>query len=383
MKKLIVIMLSILSLNSLLINEIKAQERTAAAARPATEQSKIQLAILLDASNSMDGLIDQAKSRLWNIVNTLTSLKYNGETPIIEIALYMYGNDDLAERDNYIKQIIPFTSDLDLISEKLFAIRTNGGSEYCGAVIEHAVKKLDWESEKTAMKLIYIAGNEPFTQGRVNYKEAVSSALGKDIFINTIHCGGYDEGVSGSWKDGADRGKGKYFCINSNEKIIYVVTPYDDRINDCNIRLNKTYIYYGSKGYVSYENQSVQDNNAQSISTANNAERAVSKSKSAYRNDSWDLVDKLDTDPAFIDKLDKNTLPKEYQSMTTAQLKAEVEKMNQERKNIQKEITDLSKKRQTYIDNEAKKNNTNDDFGMAVNNAIMDIAKIKGFTAEK
>ncbi len=383
MKKLIVSLLILSAFVLLLNNKIYAQDRTAAAARPATEQSKIQLAILLDASNSMDGLIDQAKSRLWNIVNTLTSLKYNGETPLIEIALYMYGNDDLYEKDNYIKQITPFTGDLDLISEKLFAIRTNGGSEYCGAVIEHATKKLDWESEKTAMKFIYIAGNEPFTQGRVNYKEAISGALGKDIYINTIHCGSCDEGVNGMWKDGADKGKGKYFCINSNEKIIYVVTPYDDRINDCNIRLNKTYIYYGYKGYSSYANQSVQDQNAQSISTANNAERAVSKSKSAYRNDGWDLVDKLESDPAYIDKLEKNTLPEQYQNMTTAQLKAEVERMNQERKDIQKEISDLSKKRQAYIDNEAKKNKSQDDFGQAVNNAILEIAKVKGFTAEK
>src|SRR5690606_33770961 len=51
----------------------------------------IQVAILLDTSSSMDGLIDQAKSRLWNIVNTLTTLRYNGKKPIIEISLYEYG----------------------------------------------------------------------------------------------------------------------------------------------------------------------------------------------------------------------------------------------------------------------------------------------------
>ena len=35
-------------------------------------ENTIQVAILLDTSGSMDGLIEQAKSRLWNIVNTLT-----------------------------------------------------------------------------------------------------------------------------------------------------------------------------------------------------------------------------------------------------------------------------------------------------------------------
>ena len=37
--------------------------------KPAADQPVVQLAILLDTSNSMDGLIAQAKTQLWNIVN--------------------------------------------------------------------------------------------------------------------------------------------------------------------------------------------------------------------------------------------------------------------------------------------------------------------------
>src|SRR5205823_3642790 len=37
--------------------------------KPAAGQPVVQLAILLDTSNSMDGLIAQAKTQLWNIVN--------------------------------------------------------------------------------------------------------------------------------------------------------------------------------------------------------------------------------------------------------------------------------------------------------------------------
>lgn len=42
--------------------------------------SSIQLAILLDTSSSMDGLIDQAKSQLWKIVNELAVSKKNGKS---------------------------------------------------------------------------------------------------------------------------------------------------------------------------------------------------------------------------------------------------------------------------------------------------------------
>ena len=87
---------------------------------PPDGNSKIQVALLFDTSNSMDGLIEQAKSRLWDIVNTLTTLKYQGKTPVIEIALYEYGNDGLSVRNNYIRQVTALTNDLDLISEKLW-----------------------------------------------------------------------------------------------------------------------------------------------------------------------------------------------------------------------------------------------------------------------
>jgi len=195
------------------------------------ERTKIQVALLLDTSNSMDGLIEQAKSRLWNIVNTLTTLKYAGKTPDIEIALYEYGNDGLSQQSNYIRQVTPLSTDLDLISEKLFSLRTNGGNEYCGAVIQDATKQLKWGKDNNNMKLIYIAGNEAFNQGGINYKEAISDALKNDIYVNTIFCGNSIEGINTFWKDGADYGKGKYFNIDSNQVVRYVATPYDDAIS--------------------------------------------------------------------------------------------------------------------------------------------------------
>ena len=60
------------------------------------KDQSIMLALLLDTSNSMDGLIDQAKSQLWKIVNELAAAKCgDGSAPNIKIALYEYGNDGL------------------------------------------------------------------------------------------------------------------------------------------------------------------------------------------------------------------------------------------------------------------------------------------------
>lgn len=347
------------------------------------ENTKIQVAILLDTSNSMDGLIEQAKSRLWNIVNTLTTLKYHGKTPDIEIGLYEYGNDGLSPQSNYIRQVAPLTTDLDLISEKLFSLRTNGGSEYCGAVIADATKQLNWGKDASNMKLVYIAGNEPFNQGYINYREAISDALRNDIYINTIFCGNQEEGIRTFWKDGADAGKGKYFNIDSNRAVLYVTTPYDVRISECNAKINDTYIGYGSMGDSKKRNQVAQDQNAQGVSAANYAERAVSKSKAVYKNESWDLVDKVKDDKEAITKLKKEELPKELQNKSKEEIKVYVEKKSKEREAIQKEIGELAKKRQAYIDAEAKKSKSQDDLGNAINTSVIAFAKVKGYTVEK
>lgn len=101
-------------------------------AKPPKPDQKIKVALLLDTSNSMDGLINQAKTQLWEIVNELSYAKCGTRQPDLEIALYEYGNDGLEQSDGFIRQVLDFSEDLDEISKKLFSLRTNGGSEYCG-----------------------------------------------------------------------------------------------------------------------------------------------------------------------------------------------------------------------------------------------------------
>jgi len=336
--------------------------------------NKIQVALLLDTSNSMDGLIEQAKSRLWNIINTLTTLKYDGKEPQIEIALYEYGNDGLSSANNFIRQVAPLTTDLDLISEKLFALRTNGGSEYCGAVIQNAVKTLKWNDGNADMKLIYIAGNEPFNQGPINYKEAISHALTNKIYVNTILCGSNYHDELQEWKDGATRGQGKFFVINSDKVLSYIDTPYDRDIDKLNQQLNDTYIGYGKKGKEKKIMQTTQDYNAESKSMANKVERVVSKSKGVYKNAEWDIVDKYKDNPSAIQTMETEELPEELKGKSPKQTAEFIQQKSKERDEINQKIKDLSLKRQQYIDASNKKSgNDKDDLGKAIETSIIEL----------
>lgn len=363
-------------------SNLTVQRASVSPVNTTSKDNKIQVALLLDTSNSMDGLIEQAKSRLWNIVNTLTTLKYNGQTPQVEIALYEYGNDGIRD-ENYIRQVTPLTQDLDLVSEKLFALRTNGGSEYCGAVIRDASANLNWDGNEKSMKLIYIAGNEPFNQGKIDYKEVISKAKNKNIYTNTIYCGSREEGIQGLWQNGATAGGGKYFNIDSDKKVIYIETPYDIRISECNTKLNDTYIYYGNRGSEYKQKQITQDKNAEVQSVSNLVERTVSKSKkNAYKNEHWDLVDKAEKDDNFIANIKASQLPDELKGKSEEEIKKAVSIKSAEREKIQREIDELSKKRQTYINAEMKKRGTDDadDLGKAIESSIQELAKKNGYS---
>ena len=92
-------------------------------------QPSVQIAILLDTSNSMDGLIAQAKTQLWNVVNEFVRAKRNGRTPAMQVALFEYGKSSLSPGEGFVRLILPLTDDLDRVSEELFALKTNGGEE--------------------------------------------------------------------------------------------------------------------------------------------------------------------------------------------------------------------------------------------------------------
>src|SRR4028119_75434 len=314
------------------------------------EGQTIMMALLLDTSNSMDGLIDQAKSQLWKIVNEVAAAKRaGGKQPNIKIALYEYGNDELSSNEGYIRQVSALTEDLDVISEKLFSLSTNGGNEFCGQVIKTALNQLTWSASNADLKMIFIAGNEPFTLGSVSYELACGSAKEKDVVVNTIYCGDSNDGIDSTWKRGAELTGGTFMSIEQNTKTVYVPTPYDGQIAVLNDKLNATYVYYGASGESRKEQQMVQDKNAASYGLANVAERSFCKSSHAYKNSSWDLVDAAKDNEKVITETRSDDLPTEMRTMSIEQRKSYIRQKSEERTKIQAGIQSLNKNRQEYI----------------------------------
>ena len=346
-------------------------------------KNTIQLALLLDTSNSMDGLIDQAKSQLWKIVNELATTKKNNQPVDLNVALYEYGKDAIPAQEGHLRNIVPFTQDLDKISEELFKLNTNGGNEYCGRVILNAVDNLQWNKSNDDLKIIFIAGNEPFTQGNIDYKEACKKAIRKGIVVNTIFCGNYDEGIQTMWRDGADLTDGKYMNIDQNAEIVRIATPQDDEIIKLGQELNNTYLAFGADAEEFTARQKEQDANSMAVNDEVMVNRAVTKSGAQYRNSSWDLVDAKKDGKLKIEELKSNELPAEMQKMSIDERKAYVEKMAKEREDIQNKIKKLNEERDKYVAQKMLENKNDNTLDAVMIKAIREQAKEKNYSFSK
>lgn len=382
MKKLqIILMLAAFALTvSCKADNKKPNMQLLAAIETPKKEHYIKVALLLDTSNSMDGLIDQAKAQLWEIVNELSYAKCRNDRPKLQIALFEYGNDNLSSRDNYIRKILGFTEDLDDVSKELFSLTTNGGSEYCGAVIQESLNKLDWGNEADDLKMLFIAGNEPFDQGEINYKDAAANAKEHGVVVNTIFCGDYRHGIDSYWKEGAQLTYGEYMAINQNEQTVYVPSPYDDIIIQLNVKLNNTYVPYGSAGKEKSRVQHEQDANAAEYSKANAVSRTVSKGGHLYTNSTWDLVDAEEKADFSYDKLKKDELPQELKGKNASEIKKYLEAKRAEREEIQKQIMDLNEQRRKYIAENSKE--TSNGLEDAMVQAIKKQAEKKNYSWE-
>src|SRR5262245_10386222 len=148
---------------------------------------RVDLVIALDTSSSMDGLIDSARQKLWDVVNLLATAK---PQPELRVGLISYGNDGYDRNVGWVRKESDLSRDLDGIYAKLFALRTNGGTEYVARATTAAVTQMQWDQSPQTLKMLFVAGNEPADQDpSIPVDQAIRRARDRGIFVNTIYCG--------------------------------------------------------------------------------------------------------------------------------------------------------------------------------------------------
>ena len=354
---------------------------------PAAETAKkpakqrIEVCFVLDTTGSMGGLIAGAKAKIWSMANDIISAK---PTPEVRFALIAYRD----RGDDYVTKITPLTDDLDAVYAELNTFQAAGGGdtpESVGRALDESVKKIEWTKDKSVLKIIYLVGDAPphFYKDEPDWKKVCTEAVKSDLIINAVQCGG-DSETTRVWKEIADRSEGSFFAIPQDGGVVAIAAPQDKELGELNAKVGKTMIGWGN---AALRSEVLTKQAAAEFAPAPAAAARLSfnvKSGKTVQG-TGELLDALAEKKVTLDKVKKDELPEELRSLSADELKVHVEKMQQERAELQKRITALSKERDAYIDAERKRlaqAGKGDGFDEKVSQSLRAQSKKKGIRYE-
>ncbi|MEM7244016.1 MAG: hypothetical protein AAF533_01660 [Acidobacteriota bacterium] len=350
---------------------------TTASARP------VDVVVCLDTSRSMEGLIDSARSRLWDIVTTLSKVE---PRPELRVGLLSYGSPTgSSEEDGWVIVRTDLTSDLDHVYAQLMGLATDGGDELVGRVVHEAVNTMSWAPDPEGLRLVFVAGNESADQGVDTYDFRAATELGRraDVVVNAIFVGSRDIAVTSHWDELARAGRGSFSSIDPELGRIQVETPQDEALLTLNASLNETYLPYGPDGAAGLANQTAQDGNATRLGVQSCSSRIVAKGTALYTNASWDLVDALQEDGFQWASLTDDDLPPALRGMSIEAREAHVAALRERRESIQEKIQDLSNEREEFLRAELKRRQlAQPGLDDALRDALLAQARKKGFNTD-
>lgn len=336
----------------------------------------LEMVFVLDTTGSMGGLLDGAKQKIWGIINEVMQKQ---SRPRVRVGLVAYRD----RGDEYDTRILPLTEDLDKVFLTLTDFQAAGGGdtpENVRRALAESVKNAGWsDSKQKVAQIIFLVGDAP-PQNYQDYPDVLattSEAVGKNMIVNTIQCGDAPD-TRRIWQSIAQHGKGKYFAIAHDGGVEIVSTPFDEKLAELGGRIGETYTAYGAnKESLDETRTATESAMAGNTATTVRADRALNKAinKEAYNGDLLTDIEKGKVDPESVKIED---LPADLKNLPAADRKAEIEKRLARRKQIREEILDLSKERETFIQNRSKKSGKTGGFDSAVQEALNEQLKRRG-----
>lgn len=404
-------------MKSLITTALLATSLSVSAAGPTAPTADV--AILLDTSGSMQGLINQVRDGLWQTLNNLGTIKRDGKTAKLRLALYEYGSGSVSAEAQHLQMLSPLTADHTKIAEKLFATKATGSLEFSGTAISRATTDLSWTTDHLDFRSIVIAGNETIHQGLVKPIEAAQAALGNDIIVNSIFAGpqtiqtggGFGGGfgcrgffcpnppvptpaptpeitknpIFTEWEQLASAGNGETINIDHNNSIPYIESPFDARIVEITVETNKTFLPFGKNGQTEYDRMIDLDRNIR------NSGAGSYIGWGSYRGGNfgtatiakWDLVTALRENPNFdLASLTDAELPQVLRGQFSLDEKRKIiASFDAKRAALEKESKELNEKRRLFVEEELQNQHGEDqqNFAEAFRQIIVDQLEAKGF----
>jgi Mg-chelatase subunit ChlD len=352
-----------------------ASAAPAAVNKPA-ERPRVEAVFVLDTTGSMSGLIQAAKEKIWSIANTLASAK---PAPDVKIGLVAYRD----RGDSYVTKVTPLGADLDLMYRELMKFEAGGGGdgpESVNQALHEAVTTIGWSKDAKTYRVIFLVGDYPphmDYQDDVKYQTTCERAAKAGITINAIQCGDFPE-TTPFWTDIATRAEGRFFKVEQSGGAILASTPFDGKLAELAGKLDGTRVYYGGKAV----RRELKDRDLKDSAEIKNAPVAAQAQRAKYNvseagrdnfsrgallggggmagamkpgEKAGELVQDLADKKLKLAELKAEEMPEELKKLSPAELEKALAAKAAEREKLQKEIRELSEKRQRHLADEAKK----------------------------
>ena len=325
---------------------VKAKTQTTEA------KPRIEVCFVLDTTGSMGGLIEGAKQKIWSIANEMISAR---PTPQLKLGLIGYRD----RGDEYVVKSFQLTDDIDSIYGHLRDFQAAGGGDEPESVNEalaEAIEKMSWSQDRKVLKIIFLVGDAPPHMDYIDgpkYPELCRIAAKKDLIINTVQCGSVAE-TTPVWKEIAKASEGNYAAIAQSGGVAVIATPMDDELSKLNKKMGETLIPYGDADV--RREVAAKQAFAESAPASAAADRLTynAKTKKGVQG-RGELLDALASNEVKLESIDKKDLPSEFQKLTNKELEARIAKTRTERESVQKDIRELARKRDAYIQAENKR----------------------------
>jgi Mg-chelatase subunit ChlD len=320
--------------------------------QPKPARPRMEVCFVLDTTGSMSGLIEGAKQKIWSLANEMVSAK-----PAPDLRLGLIGYRDRG--DEYVVKSFDLTNDIDAVYANLRGFSAGGGGdtpESVNEALNEAVTKISWSSDRSVLKIIFLVGDAPPHMDYANapkYPEICQAAMKRDLIINTVQCGTLGETMP-IWKEIAKLSEGSYAAIAQEGGMVAIATPMDAELAELNRKVGATLVAYGGERERRFLVAKQAASEAAPAPVVADRLAFNAKSGKAVQGDG-ELLDSLASGKVKINEVKKDQLPAEWQKLEEPQLKAEIEKKQKERAELQAKILKLNQSRDDYLAAERKK----------------------------
>lgn len=350
--------------------------------KPAPKKPRIEVVFVLDTTGSMSGLLEGAKQKIWAIANDMISAK---PTPELEVGLVGYRD----RGDEYVVRPYALTDDIDAMYGHLRAFEAGGGGdtpESVNEALDEAINKMKWSDDRDVLKIVFLVGDAPPHMDYENgpkYPALCRAAAKKDLIINTVQCGGMVE-TTPIWKEIAKMSEGSYAAIAQSGNVAVIATPMDDKLAELNKRVGETLIPYGDEEVRrDVRRKQVVAESAPAPAAADRLSYNARTNKAVQG--AGELIDALASGALKPAEIDQKNLPSDWQKLARKDVDARIAKAREERTALQKDIAQVSQKRDAFIAVESKRlaSGKGDSFDEKVAETIRAQGEKKGLHYER